>query len=275
MSQKIFAALAVCAFLFGAAACGSKKAEISPQLASSDETLFKEGEKYLKKDAEKARLYMRQIIDSFPKSYYAQRAKLAVADTYFDEGDEGNMILAAAEYREFIQLFPYSPAASYAQFRIALSFFDKSLKAGRDQQKTQQALAEFKKVLTNYPLSEEAKQTRAKIKDCEERLAEHAYLIGEQYYRTTAFKASTSRLTEILTTYPTFSGMDKVYFTLGASFQEWGKADQAIPYFTKLTTDFPKSPLAVKAQDRLKEAQKQAVAQAAVQAAAKAPEKKK
>jgi outer membrane protein assembly factor BamD len=181
------------------------------------------------------------------------------------------MILAAAEYREFIQLFPYSPAASYAQFRIASSFFDKSLKAGRDQQKTQQALVEFKKVLTNYPLSEEAKQTRAKIKDCEERLAEHAYLIGEQYYRTTAFKASTSRLTEILTTYPTYSGMDKVYFYLGASFQEWGKADQAIPYFTKLTTDFPKSKLAVKAQDRLQEAQKQA----AIQAAAKVPEKKK
>jgi outer membrane protein assembly factor BamD (BamD/ComL family) len=65
--------------------------------------------------------------------------------------------------------------------------------------------------------------------------------------------------------------MDKVYFYLGASFQEWGKADQAIPYFTKLTTDFPKSKLAVKAQDRLQEAQKQA----AIQAAAKVPEKKK
>lgn len=271
MRLKIPALFVAAALLFGAAACGSKKAEISPQLASSDETLFKEGEKLLKKDAEKARLYMRQIIDSFPKSYYAQRAKLAVADSYFNEGDEGNMILAAAEYREFIQLFPYSPAASYAQFRIALSFFNKSLKAGRDQTKTQQAVAEFKKVLTNYPLSEEAKQTRDKIKECEERLAEHAYLIGEHYYRTQAFKAASSRLSEILTTYPTFSGMDKVYYCLGANFQDWGKPDQAIPYFTKLTTDFPKSKLALKAQERLPEAQKQAAALAA----AKPPAPKK
>jgi outer membrane protein assembly factor BamD len=270
MRQKTIAALAALLLIIGAAACGSKKVEISPQISSSDETLFKEGEKLLKKDAEKARLYMRQIIDSFPKSYYAQRAKLAIADSYFDEGDEGNMILAAAEYREFIQLFPYSPAASYAQLRIALSFYNKALKPGRDQQKTQQALAEFKKVLTNYPLSEETKQTRDKIKDCEERLAEHAYLIGEQYYRITAYKGSTSRLTEILTTYPTYSGMDKVYFCLGASYLEWGKADQAIPYLTKLTTDFPKSQLASKAQDRLKEAQKKAAAQAA----AKVPVKK-
>jgi len=271
MSQNTFAALAACFLILGAAACGSPKAQISPQISSSDETLFKEGEKFLKKDAEKARLYMRQIIDSFPKSYYAQRAKLAIADSYFDEGDEGNMILAAAEYREFIQLFPYSPAASYAQYRIALSFFNKSLKAGRDQQKTQQAMTELKKVLTNYPLSEEAKQTRDKIKVCEERLAEHTFSIGEQYYLKHAYKASTSRLTEILTTYPTYSGMDKVYYYLGVSYLEWGKADQSIPFLTKLTTDYPKEKLASKAQDRLKEAQKLAAAQAA----AKVPEKKK
>ncbi len=271
MSRKIFAALAVCALLLGAAACGSKKVEIAPQTASSDETLFKEGEKLAKKDTEKARLYWRQTIDSFPKSYYAQRAKLGIADSYFDENDEGNMILAAAEYREFIQLFPFSPAASYAQYRIALSFFNKTLKPGRDQQKTLQALAEFKKVLTNYPLSEEAKQTREKINECEQRLAEHAFMIGEQYYQRSAFKASTSRLTEILTTYPTYTGMDKVYFYLGAAYLEWGKPDQAIPFFTKLTTDFPKSTLASKAQDRLKDAQKLA----AVLAAAKVPEKKK
>jgi outer membrane protein assembly factor BamD len=269
MSQKIIAALAAGLLLVGAAACGGKKAEISPQASGSDETLFKEGEKYLKKDTEKARLYMRQIIDSFPKSYYAQRAKLAIADTYFDEGDEGNMILAAAEYREFIQLFPYSPAASYAQYRIALSFFDKVLKPGRDQQKTQQALGELKKVLNNYPLSEEAKQTREKITICEERLAEHAFTIGQGYYKAKAYKAATSRLTEILTTYPTYSGMDQVYFYLGASFLDWGKPDQAVPYLTKLTTDFPKSKLAPKAQDRLKLAQKQVEAQAAAKALVK------
>ncbi len=39
--------------------------------------------KSAKKDAEKARLYFRQVIESFPKSFYAQRAKLAMADSYF------------------------------------------------------------------------------------------------------------------------------------------------------------------------------------------------
>ena len=71
----------------GTWSCKPKPLEISPEIAASDEALYKAGQEILKKDAEKARLYFRQVIDSFPKSFYAQRAKLAVADSYFEKGD--------------------------------------------------------------------------------------------------------------------------------------------------------------------------------------------
>jgi len=258
VSGLVFIFLAIIA----AAACGAKKTVISPELASSDESLYKEGEKYLAKDPERARLFLRQVIDSFPKSFYAQKAKLAVADSYFNQKDEGNLILAASEYGDFIRQYPYSPSASLAQYRIGLCFYDKSLKPGRDQQKTVQALAEFKKVMNQYPLSEEAKLAQDKIKDCEERLAEHTFTIGNHYYRVGAYKASTERLSEILTNYPLFTGMDKVYFFLGDSYYQWSlwpnspvKTDQSFPFFTKLVTDYPKSKYAEKAQERLKEIQ--------------------
>ena len=232
-------------------ACKKKETELSPDISSSDEALFKLGEKHLDKDPEKARLYLRQVIDSFPKSFYAQRAKLAIADSYFKKGDEGSMILAASEYREFISLFPLSPSAAYAQYQIGMTYFKKALKPGRDQTKTRQALAELKKVITNYPLSEEATLAQEKIKDCEERLAEHTLSIGELYYNMKAFKAAVDRLTEILTNYPNYTRMDKVYFFLGDSYFKWKKEDQSIPYFTKLITDFPESKYANKAQDKL------------------------
>jgi len=239
--------------IFLAFSCRGKKTEISAEVASSDEALFKLGESFLKKDVEKARLYMRQVIDSFPKSFYAQRAKLAIADSYFNKKDEGNLILAAAEYKEFISLYPSSPSVAYAQYRIGLCFYEKALKPGRDQQKTWQALAEFKKVITNYPLAEEAKLSHEKIKDCEQRLAEHNFIIGLHYYRVYAFRASTDRLTEILTNFPNYSRMDKVYFYLGDSYYKWGKPEQSVPYFTKLVSDYPKSQYIEKAQERLKE----------------------
>ncbi len=255
MNRKIIVGLAAALLTVGAAACKSSQPKIAPALTASDEALFKEGEKLIKKDAEKARLYLRQIIDSFPKSFYAQRAKLAIADSYFRQGDEANLVMAAAEYQEFIRLFPYSPSASQAQLQVALCSYNKTLKPGRDQGKTLQALAELKKVLSVYPLSEEAKTAREKIANCEERLAEHEYLIGKYYFRIEAYQAAVNRLTGILTNYPLYKGMDKVYFTLGTCYLEWGKPAEAIPFLTKLTADFPKSPLAVQAKKRLSEAE--------------------
>ncbi|MBN2408324.1 MAG: outer membrane protein assembly factor BamD [Candidatus Aminicenantes bacterium] len=252
--RKIFMIFIIALFCgAGVWSCKEKPVEIAPEIAGSDEALFKAGQEFMEKDAEKARLYFRQVIDSFPKSFYAQRAKLAIADTYSRKSDESSLILAAAEYREFIQLYPYSPSASYAQYQIAMTFFKKILKPGRDQTKTSQALAEFKKVLTQYPLSEEAKLAQEKTAECEERLAEHNFSIGYHYYRRRAYKASTDRLTEILTSFPSFSKMDEVYFYLADSYYKWNKIEESTPYFTKLVTDYPESDFAEKAQDRLAE----------------------
>lgn len=235
--------------------CKGKTVEISPDV-SSDEELFELGDQFIKKDPEKGRLYFRQVIDSYPRSFYAQRAKLAIADSYFEESDEGSMIIAASEYREFISLFPYSPSAAYAQYQIAMSFFKKALKPGRDQTKTQQALVEFRQVVGKYDGSEEADQAREKIRECEERLAEHSFGIARHYYQRKAHKASISRLTEILTEYPGYSNMDQVYFILADSYFQTRMVDQSVPYFQKLISDYPSSKYAEKAVQRMEEIEK-------------------
>ena len=233
--------------------CGGKSVEVAPELSSSDEGLYKTGEAAIKKDMEKGILYLRQVIDSFPKSFYAQRAKLLIADAYFRKGDESNMILAAAEYREFIRTYPYSPSAAYSQYQIAMTFYKKMLKPGRDPSKTIQALAEFKKVVADYPASDQAKEARAKIKECEERMARHDTEIAISYHRRRAYRAAISRLTELMTAYPEFTGLDQVYFYLGDCHFLLGQRDQAIPFFTKVVTDSPRGKLAKKAQQRLAE----------------------
>ena len=241
------------ALLVLASACGKKSAEIAPELSSSDEALYRLGEEVIKKDAEKGILYLRQVIDSFPKSFYAQRAKILIADAYFRKGDESNMILAAAEYREFIRAYPYSPSAAYSQYQIAMTFYKKILKPGRDQSKTIQALAEFKKVITDYPASDQAKAAQDRIKDCEERLAGHNAEIAIGYCKRKAYRASVNRLTEIMTTYPAYSRLDEVYFYLGEAHLRMNLLDQAAPYFTKVLSDYPATKLAKTAAKRLTE----------------------
>ncbi len=239
--------------LIMAPSCKKKEVDITPDVASSDEALYRLGEASLKKDQEKGLLYLRQLIDSFPKSFYAQRAKLLIADTYFDKGDEGSMILAAAEYREFIRAYPYSPSAAYCQYQIAMTFYKKALKPGRDQTKTKQALAEFRNVVTNFPGSDEAKEAQEKIRDCEEGLAEHNTGIGVQYAKRSACRAALDRLLEVMSEYPDYTGMDKIYYYLGYCHFQMKEPDRAFPYLTKLVSDFPNSQFVKKALKILKD----------------------
>ena len=243
--------------------CGKKSVEISPDLASSDESLYKLGEQELKKDTEKALLYLRQVIDSFPKSFYAQRAKLLIADAYFRKGDESSMILAAAEYREFIRSYPYSPSAAYSQYQIAMTFYKKMLKPGRDPSKTIQALTEFKKVITDYPASDQAKDAQVKVQQCEERLARHSAEIAIGYYKRRGYMAAISRLSEVMTTYPNYTQLDSVYFYLGDCHFMLRQYDQAVPFFTKVVSDYPGRKLAKTATDRLEQIPKLKAAAAA------------
>lgn len=256
MKMRAFIAIIGLFLMMMGPACKKQTIQIDPEIASSDEALFKTGEQFIKKDPEKARLYLRQVIDSFPKSFYAQRAKLAIADSYFYQGDEGSMILAASEYRDFINNFPMSPSAPYAQLQIALSYFIKVLKPGRDQTKTEQALQEFRRLITEYPLSDEAKEAREKIKECEDYLAEHILGIGKLYFKRKAYKATVSRLKEILTNYPTYSGLDEVFFYLGESYYNMEQTEESVPYYTKLISDYPQSKFAEKAQERMEEIEK-------------------
>jgi outer membrane protein assembly factor BamD len=175
------------------------------------------------------------------------------------------MILASAEYREFRTLFPFSPSAPYAQYQIGMTFYKKILGPGRDQTKTEQALEEFKKVLTNYPTSEEAKKkvltnyptseeakaAQEKVQDCENRLAAHIFQIGRHYYKVKSFSAAINRLRRILIEFPNFPEMDKVYYYMGDSFYLGKNFPQAFAHFTKLISDYPQSKFAKKAKKKL------------------------
>jgi outer membrane protein assembly factor BamD len=255
LMNTIKLAVLATAALLAAAACTpqTKQVVIPPEVASSDEALFREGERLMKRDPERALLYFRQIQESFSRSFFAQRAMLAIGDTYFEQSDEANMILAAAQYRSFLNLYPTSPSAPLAQYRVGLCSYKNMLKPGRDQTKTEEALAEFKKTIQLFPLAEEAKLAREKLKECEDRLAEHLFGIGDYYFRSKSYKAAIVRLNEILLKYPLFPNMDKVYFGLGESFFFWGKHPESVPYYTKLVTDYGTSKYGLKAQKRLKE----------------------
>lgn len=232
--------------------CSKKKPDLESTSGSSDEALFNLGEKWIKKDSEKARLYFRQVIDSFPQSILAQRAKLRIADSYFQQKDEGSLLIAESEYREFISMYPFSPLASYARYQVAMTFYNRMHKPGRDQTNTLRAIEEFEKLLNDYPYAKEVEDARNKLKKCKDYYTEHIYMIGLHYYKFKAYRAAVNRLKEALEYNPDFSKIDRLYYYLGDALINTNNKDEGKAYFSKLISSFPNSKYSRKAQKKLK-----------------------
>lgn len=257
-SKRLASLLAAAGLCLTMAALGTgchrhhKLVQVAADASTSDEALYRLGEAELKNDTEKGLIYLRQLIDTFPKSFYAQRAKLLIADSYFKGKDETNMVMAASEYGEFIRTYPYSPSAAYCQYQIAMTYYRKMLAPGRDQSKTRQALLEFQKVLSDYPASSQAKDAQDKIKECETQLSLHYYQIARTYHKQKAYRASINRFLEIMAQYPDFPKMDELYYYLADCYFMVRRYEEARPFFQKLLSDFPKSQMIKATHKRLK-----------------------
>src|ERR1700743_2420752 len=56
-----------------------------------------------------ARLDLQTLLNTYPDTEYAMRAKLAVGDTWYKEGGSAALQQAEAEYKDFIPFFPNTP----------------------------------------------------------------------------------------------------------------------------------------------------------------------
>ena len=59
-----------------------------------------------------ARLDLQTLLNTYPETEYAMRAKLAIGDTWYREGGTAALTQAESEYKDFITFFPNSPEAA-------------------------------------------------------------------------------------------------------------------------------------------------------------------
>jgi outer membrane protein assembly factor BamD len=240
--------LLACALVVSA--CGGTRPDIATLASNSDQVIWEAGQKAAeKKQWESARQHFKRIIEGFPQSQVGPQARLALADSYFQEGGTGNYILAVSAYREFLTFFPTHPRSDYAQFQVGESFWRQKNGPDRDQTATAEALAEFQKVLELYPESAKAEETRARIRECRQSLAHAEFLAGVFYQRTRqACRASIARYEGILNDYPDYKGLDEVLFRLSQCLCQSGRGVEAQPHLAKLQEEYPNSPLTADAK---------------------------
>lgn len=212
--------LAAAAVLGLAAGCKSGLGE-DPILRLSATEALTEG-KALMSDEKyaRARRYLSHAFEVEPNSLSGREALLLLADSYYLDGGTVNLVQAEAKYRDYLNRFPTSDQAAYAQFQIAQSLAGRMEKPDRDQHATEEALAAFREVIRLYPTSEYVAEARARISDVRDRLAEHEFVVGHFYLRRGLWPAAIDRFDGLLQNFPDYGERDKALLYLGKAYWE-------------------------------------------------------
>ena len=163
---------------------------------------------------EEERLSLETLINTYPDSEYLDKAKLAVADSYYNEGGDSNLTQAIGEYKSFIVFFPEDDKASYAQMQIGMAHYKMMAKSDRDSSEAINAEAELQTFISKYPDSKLTPSAEQKLRDVQEVIADGEYKVARFYYLRPDYVAAAARLTELTERYPLYSQSDEALWML-------------------------------------------------------------
>lgn len=173
---------------------------------------------------------------------------LRLADAYFEQKSILDLAEAKGRYQSFLNAFPLSGQASYAQYRFSQCLQRSLNKPERDQGPTFQAMGEFRKVQDLYPNSPWVDEANVEIAALEDLLSRDALLKARFYYQRKSFAAADVRLRNILRDNPDWEGRDEVLYLLGMSLRIRGQVAAGDDVLARLQSDFPESEYGRKAR---------------------------
>ena len=175
----------------GVASCDANKhSDIVVGDATAPE-IFRRAEFELADGApERAAGYFGEIERLYPYSEWAKRALIMQALSYHRNQDYENSRASAQRYIDF---YPTDEDAAYAQYLLALSYYDQVDDVGRDQGLTFQALQSLREVIEKFPNSDYARSAELKFDLAFDHLAAKEMEVGRYYLKRDHYVASINR----------------------------------------------------------------------------------
>ena len=166
------------------------------------EDIFKRGELQLetRKNPKDALIYFQEVERLYPYTEWAKRGLIMQAYTLHRTRNYEEARVAA---QRFLDFYPGAEDAAYAQYLMALSYYDQIDEVGRDQGLTYQALQALRVVIEKYPDSEYAKSAILKFDLAFDHLAAKEMEIGRYYLKQRHYTAAINRFRSVVQDFQT------------------------------------------------------------------------
>ncbi len=238
--------------------CMHKKYEtpITKNTQQPDKVLFDQAIKDIEHGRyEVARISLQTLMNTYESSEYLAKAKLAIADSWYREGGANGLAQAEAEYKDFELFYPNMQEAAEAQDRVCQIHYKQMERSDRDWSQTLRAEDECRTLLVQYPNSKFAPSATQLLRNIQESLGEHEFVVGNFYWKRDMNPAAANRLNALVDQYPLYSKSGEALFEAGDSYSKMGPRfrKKAGEMFARVVRDYPLSNRSDDAKKRLEE----------------------
>jgi outer membrane protein assembly factor BamD len=178
----------------------------------------------------------------------AQQAQLEKAYAHYKGGE---IAQAQATLDRFMKMHPTSPAIDYALYLKGISSFNDNLGlfgslsrqdlSERDQQAAKDSFTSFKDLVTRFPDSRYAPDSRQRMTYIVNSLSQHEVHVARYYYRRGAYVAAISRAQSAIADYSGTPAAEEALYILYLSYDALGIKDLRDDAKRVLTHNFPQS----------------------------------
>jgi len=217
--SSLLLVVAVALAVAGCSGKGKEKSDISLE-GKSPEAIFNSGEALLsKRKASKAAIRFSEVERLYPYSDWAKRSVIMSAFAHHEAEEYEESRAAAQRYLDF---YPADDDAPYAQYLIALSFYDQIDDVSRDQGVTFQALQALRTTVERYPDSEYASSALLKFDLALDHLAGKEMEIGRYYLKRGHYTAAINRFRIVVEDFQTTTHTPEALHRLVESYLSLG-----------------------------------------------------
>lgn len=200
-------------------------------------------------DFTRAIKYFERLEARYPYGRFAQQAQLETAYAYYKSGEPEQAIAAADR---FIRLHPDHPNVDYAYYLKGLATFNSDLGlfgrianvdlAERDPKGARESFETFKTLLTRFPESRYAADSRQRLQYLINALGRHETLVARYYLSRHAYVAAINRAQTALKDFPNTPAQEDALGILVVANDALGLTEARDDARKVLTLNHPNSP---------------------------------
>lgn len=141
----------------------------------------------------------RSIVENAPYSQYADKAQYNLGLCYKKLKDYS---AATAEFEALVDKYPESPLAGQAKYQLAHCSYKASLKPEYDTENADKAIEEFKSVIESQKDDRLIEEAKSNIFELENKKAQSSYQIAQFYEKRRKYNSAKIYYQEVVDNYP-------------------------------------------------------------------------